>query len=85
MKRVLVLGADGAMGQYVVPHLDAHGYEVYAIDLKKRESIKKNNKWIKADVFEEGSLDELIKGGYDSIVDFMTYGQTIPTSLLQNS
>lgn len=74
MKKVLVLGACGAMGQYLVPHLDALGYEICAVDLTERESDKKNIKWIKANVFEEGALDEILKGGYDGIVDFMTYG-----------
>jgi len=74
MKKILVLGAGGAMGQYLVPHLDALGYEIYAVDLNEKESDKKNIKWIKANVFEEGALDELLKGGYDGIVDFMTYG-----------
>ena len=74
MKKVLVLGAGGAMGQYLVPQLDKLGYEIYAVDLKENESDKKNIKWIQANVFEEGVLDELMKGGYDSVVDFMTYG-----------
>ena len=38
-KRVLVIGATGAMGQYVVPELAALGYEVdaVALDLGKSE------------------------------------------------
>lgn len=74
MKKVLVLGSSGAMGQYLVPFLSQMGYAVDAVSLDEENLSYKNVKAIKANVFENGVLDELLKNRYDGVVDFMNYG-----------
>ena len=74
MKKVLVLGSSGAMGQYLVPYLSEMGYCVDAVSLDDEKLSYKNVNTIKANVFEEGVLDSLLKNHYDGIVDFMNYG-----------
>ena len=74
MKRVLVLGSSGAMGQYLVPQLSQMGYSVDAVSLSDENLDLKNVNAIKADVFEQGVLDSFLKNNYDGIVDFMNYG-----------
>ena len=72
-KKVLVLGATGAMGQYLVPYLVEMGYEVDGVSLDAMTSDNPKLKYIRANTKEEGVLDSLIANGYDCIVDFMVY------------
>lgn len=74
MKKVLVLGSSGAMGQYLVPFLSEMGYAVDAVSLDEEAISCKNVRTIKANVFEDGVLEELLKNHYDGVVDFMNYG-----------
>ena len=74
MKKVLVIGSTGAMGQYLVPILSEMGYSVDAVSLDNESISCKNVKAIKANVFEQGVLDEFLKNHYDGVVDFMNYG-----------
>ena len=73
MKKVLVLGATGAMGQYLTPMLAERGYLVDGVSLDAAISIHKNLKYIQANTKSEGVLDSLLANNYDCIVDFMIY------------
>ena len=73
-KKILVLGATGAMGHYLVPELLAMGYAVDGVSLDDMVSDHKSLRYIKADAMQEDVRDNLLKNGYDAIVDFMIYG-----------
>ena len=72
-KKVLVLGATGAMGQYLVPYLVEMGYEVDGVSLDAVTSDNPKLKYIRANTKAEGVLDSLLANNYDCIVDFMVY------------
>ena len=72
-KKVLVLGATGAMGQYLAPRLAEMGYLVDGVSLDAAISVHKNLKYIQAKTKSEGVLDSLLANNYDCIVDFMIY------------
>ena len=60
MKKVLVLGATGAMGQYLTPRLAEMGYLVDGVALDAAISVHKNLKYIQANTKAEGVLDALL-------------------------
>lgn len=72
-KKVLVLGATGSMGSYLVPLLLKKGYEVDGVTLDEASSDNENLRYIKADVRNTETLDKILKNGYDCIVDFLYY------------
>lgn len=73
MKKVLVLGATGCMGMYLVPELVSMGYQVDAVSLDDRTSDNPNLTYIKANAKDMDFLKEILKNGYDGCVDFMVY------------
>lgn len=77
-KKILVLGATGAMGQYLVPILAETGYRIDAVSLDDVKSDNSNVNRIKANAKEKDVFRGLLKNGYDGIIDFMIY----PTSEL---
>ena len=72
-KKVLVLGATGAMGQYLVPRLASMGYRVDAVALVDPREPVPGVSYLKANVKEPGVLQKLLGNRYDGIVDFMIY------------
>lgn len=72
-KKVLILGATGAMGQYLTPKLAQMGYSVDGVSLDAAISNNPNLKYIQANTKAEGVLDSLLANNYDCIVDFMIY------------
>ncbi len=73
-KKVLVLGATGAMGVYLVPELISMGYEVDAVSLDDVESSVPRLRYIKTKNAKDlGFLSEILRNKYDAIVDFMIY------------
>ena len=72
-KKVLVLGATGAMGQYLVPRLASMGYQVDAVALVDPKEPVPGVNFLKANVKEPGVLPRLLENRYDGIVDFLTY------------
>lgn len=74
MKKVLVLGGTGAMGRYVVPELLELGYSVDVVALDEMKSDNVNLRYIKGNTKSNGFLEEVLKNGYDGVIDFMTYG-----------
>lgn len=82
-KKVLVLGATGAMGQYLVPILAQKGYCVDAVSLDDASGLLppgvRHIKTRVADYDNLAQLRKLMENNYDAIVDFMIY----PTVKLQ--
>lgn len=74
MKTILVLGGTGAMGRYLVPELLNMGYRVDVVSLDNMSSDNSMLNYIKGNTKEGDFLKQILKNGYDGIVDFMTYG-----------
>ena len=75
MKSVLVLGATGAMGRYLVPELVKLNYAVTGVGLDDSAPWNVDAKYIKGNAFDKDFLKELLAEGYDGIVNFMDYGK----------
>lgn len=76
-KKILVLGGTGAMGVYLVPELLSMDYQVHVAALGGFEGLPQGNPHLtceQCDAKDMGTLCELLKGGYDAVVDFMMYG-----------
>ena len=89
-KKVLVPGGTGDMGVYLVPELLKMGYEVDVISLDAMESSDPKLRYIKANAKDKEYIAEMLKNGYDAVVDFMTYWSkeqrdTIPALYLKNT
>ena len=72
-RKVLVLGATGAMGQYLVPRLAAMGYRVDGVSIDDKTDNIPNVNYIKANAKDRAVLQQLLANSYDGIVDFMIY------------
>ncbi len=72
-KKILVLGATGAMGQYLVPELLSLGYTVDAVTLDEVTSDDPRLTYIKGNAHDAAFIDPLLLKHYDGIVDFMIY------------
>lgn len=72
-KKVLVLGATGAMGQYLVPILAEKGYKVDAVSLDGTTPAHPNVNVLKLDAKDKATFNQLLANHYDGIVDFMIY------------
>lgn len=75
MKKILVLGGTGAMGVYLVPKLIERGYAVDVASLDTVESTNPNLRYFTGNCMNVEYVGELLKNGYDGIVDFMIYTQ----------
>ncbi|MBE6600611.1 MAG: epimerase [Ruminococcaceae bacterium] len=73
MKNILVLGATGAMGRYLVPELTKMGYEVATVALDDAVPSWEGVTHFKGDAFDKGFLEPLVKKGFGAIIDFMNY------------
>lgn len=72
-KKVLVLGATGAMAVYLIPQLLEKGYEIDGVSLDDVKSDKLGLTYIRANAMDLSFLKEQLKNAYDAIVDFMVY------------
>lgn len=72
-KKILVLGASGAMAHYLIPELLKMGYSVHGVSLDELESDNPNLTYEKANALDINYLTELLKQNFDGIVDFMVY------------
>ncbi len=75
MKNVLVLGATGAMGRYLVPELLSLGYTVTGVSLDASAPSYENYTYLQGDAFDKDFLRSLLAKGFDGIVNFMCYGE----------
>ena len=75
MKKVLVLGASGAMGRYIVPELAKLGYAVDAVSLDAPDPSldPPGVRRVQGDAKDEAVLAPLLAQGYDGIVDFLIH------------
>ncbi len=73
MKKILVLGATGAMGKYLVPLLASMGYKIDAVALDKAPYDFPNVNNIQADTNDLDTYRSLVNNSYDGIVDFLIY------------
>ena len=73
MKKILVLGATGAMGLYLIPELLNKNYKVVGVSLDDAISEDDNLTYIKENAKDLTFLTELLKNNYDAVVDFMVY------------
>lgn len=71
-KKVLILGATGAMGKYLIPKLVERGYDIDAVALDEYDFGCQIN-FIKAQAKDFEFRTELLKNKYDGIVDFLIY------------
>ena len=72
-RKVLVLGATGAMGQHLVPLLAEKGYQIDGVAFDEKKSDYPNVRYLKLNVKEGDHLNRLLENNYDGIVDFMIY------------
>ena len=72
-KKILILGASGAMAVYLIPELLNMGYKVHGVSLDKLTSDNLNLSYEQADAQDINYLSELLKQNFDAIVDFMIY------------
>lgn len=73
MKKVLVIGGTGAMGTYLVPELVELGYQVDVVAADKPVSTNERLTYIQTNGLDLSIMSEIVKKGYDAIVDFMIY------------
>ena len=76
--KILVLGATGAMGKYLVPYLLDMGWVVDAVAMDEFPLAHKNLRSIAMSVPEDNddAIEELLKNEYAAIVDFLIYHNT---------
>lgn len=75
MKKVLVLGATGAMGRYLVPELAGLGYAVTGVGLEECAPWSAEHAtYVRGNAFDQEFLAKLLAEGFDGIVNFMDYG-----------
>jgi len=72
-KKILILGATGAMATYLIPELLGNGYTIDGVTLENVESDNENLNYITHDAKDMEFLTEILKNGYDAVVDFMVY------------
>lgn len=82
LKKVLVIGASGAMGQYLVPELAGKGFQVDAVSFDDVSTELPNVTWINGNAKEPEFRKQLLSRHYDGIVDFLVYPTHELTSLL---
>lgn len=88
MKKILVIGGTGTMGQYLCPLLAQKGFKVDAI----AGEIKKDQPGIHyhfANALDNTVLESFLRNHYDAVVDFMWYDASLYESrygmFLQNT
>lgn len=73
MKKVLVVGATGAMGKYLVPELVSLGYKVVGLTIDDVASNDENVLYVKGNAMDKAFLEKILEEKFDGVVDFMTY------------
>ena len=73
MKKLLILGATGAMATYFIPEMLERGYEITGVALDASFFSHERYTHITANALDLDFLKSEIAKGYDGIVDFMVY------------
>lgn len=73
MKKVLVIGATGAMGRFLVPYLAELGYSVTGVGLEENFSWGVEATYIQGNAFDRDFITKLLEEKFDGIVNFMCY------------
>ena len=71
-KRVLVLGATGAMARYMIPYLAERGCRIDGVALDAAED-RPNVHYIRGNAKDPAVRAEYLSRHYDAIVDYLTY------------
>ena len=79
-KKVLVIGATGAMGRHLVPELVKLGYEVTGVSLDVQENPVPGVTYYTGDCFDKAFLASLLAQKFDGVVNFMYFGSKTPWS-----
>jgi len=77
-KRVLVIGATGAMGRHLIPELVKLGYTVTGVSLDVQTNPVPGVTYHVGDCFDKAFLASLLKERFDGIVNFMYFGPKKP-------
>lgn len=80
-KRVLVLGATGAMGRYIVPELANLDYNVVGVAFDDGQFNHPAVSYVKGNAKDPAILKPLLEQRFDAIVDFLVH----PTAELANT
>ena len=75
MKKVLVIGATGAMGRYIVPELVNLNYDVTGVGLDETAPWSVKASYVQGNAFDKEFLEDLLKERFDGIINFMVYGK----------
>ena len=82
-EKVLILGATGAMGKYLVPLLADAGFQVDAVALEKWPTPHPNITPVVGNALDDRDFrGELLARPYDAIVDFLIYNTARAAALL---
>lgn len=73
MKKILLVGGNGALGVYLTEEAVKAGYKVDVLCYEDAKSYNKNLTYINHDGKDIVFIAELLKNGYDAVVDFMIY------------
>ena len=72
-KKILLIGGNGALGVYLTEEARKAGYQTDVVCLENEHSDDPNVTFINHSGKDFAFMSELIKKGYDAIVDFMIY------------
>ena len=72
-KKILLIGGNGALGVYLTEEALKVGYRVEVVCLEDEHSDDPNLTFINHSGKDFEFMSELVKNGYDAIVDFMVY------------
>lgn len=78
MKKVLVIGATGAMGRHTVPELCKLGYKVTGVSLDVQENPVPGVTYYVGDCFNKDFLSQLLEQKFDGIINYMCFSAKHP-------
>lgn len=61
MKKVLITGAGGFVGSYLIKEFKENGYEIIACDINKSDSIDKDVAYYSMDILNKEKVNEVIR------------------------
>lgn len=73
MKKILILGATGAMATYLIPTLLEQGMRITGVTLDVAKSEHENLNYVQADAMDLDFLRNTLAEGYDAVFDFLVY------------